>query len=107
VGTFFDNSAIAIMTSPAGRATESPGPRSSAAIILGRQLKQMQSDKDIPGISCGLVDNNIFEWEVMLMLSDEQDSLYGGESAMQEKLKTYTPVKSRVLCRTKYQQLAY
>ncbi|KAF1825349.1 ubiquitin-conjugating enzyme [Dissoconium aciculare CBS 342.82] len=66
------------MTSPAGRATESPGPRSSAAIILGRQLKQMQSDKDIPGISCGLVDNNIFEWEVMLMLSDEQDSLYGG-----------------------------
>jgi ubiquitin-conjugating enzyme E2 G1 len=68
------------MTSPAGRATDSPGPRSSAAIILSRQLKQMQSDKDIPGISCGLVNSNIFEWEVMLMLSDEQDSLYGGES---------------------------
>jgi ubiquitin-conjugating enzyme E2 G1 len=45
----------------------------------------MQSDKDIPGISCGLVDNNIFEWEVMLMLSDEQDSLYGGEFVDREK----------------------
>jgi hypothetical protein len=45
----------------------------------------MQSDKDIPGISCGLVDNNIFEWEVMLMLSDEQDSLYGGEFVKREK----------------------
>jgi len=38
----------------------------------------MQTDKDIPGISCGLVGNSVFEWEVMLMLSDEQDSLYGG-----------------------------
>jgi hypothetical protein len=44
----------------------------------------MQSDKDIPGISCGLVNSNIFEWEVMLMLSDEQDSLYGGESLISE-----------------------
>jgi len=38
----------------------------------------MQSDKDIPGISCGLVnDNNIFEWEVMLMISDDC-KYYGG-----------------------------
>jgi len=66
------------MASAAQRATGSPSGPSSAAIILGRQLKQMQSDKDIPGISCGLVDDNVFEWEVMLMLSDEQDSLYGG-----------------------------
>jgi len=43
----------------------------SAAALLGRQLKQMQSDKDIPGISCGLVDSNVFEWEVILMMSDE------------------------------------
>lgn len=49
----------------------------SAASLLGRQLKQMQSDKDIPGISCGLVDNNIFEWEVILMMSDEC-KYYGG-----------------------------
>lgn len=47
--------------------------------MLGRQLQQMQSDKDIPGISCGLVDSNVFEWEVMLMISDDV-KLYGGMS---------------------------
>jgi len=51
---------------------------SSAALLLGRQFKQMQTDKDIPGISCGLVNNNVFEWEVMLMLDDECGGLYGG-----------------------------
>ncbi|GAB1197666.1 hypothetical protein APSETT444_006968 [Aspergillus pseudonomiae] len=50
-------------TSPAGR------------MLLG-QLQQMQSAKDLPGISCGLVDNNVFEWEVMLMISDDV-KLYG------------------------------
>lgn len=45
--------------------------------LLGRQLKQMQSDKDIPGISCGLIDNNVMEWEVMLMISDDC-KYYGG-----------------------------
>ena len=50
---------------------------SAASGLLGRQLKQMQSDKDIPGISCGLVSNNIFEWEVMLMISDDC-RFYGG-----------------------------
>ena len=50
---------------------------SAAAGLLGRQLKQMQGDKDIPGISCGLVDNNVFEWEVMLMISDDC-KYYGG-----------------------------
>jgi len=39
----------------------------------------MQTDKDIPGISCGLVGDSPFEWEVMLMLSEDQDSLYGGK----------------------------
>lgn len=67
------------MASPSGRGSGSPGGQSSAAILLGRQYKQMQTDKDMPGISCGLVDNNIFEWEIMLMLDEEQDSLYGGE----------------------------
>lgn len=66
--------------SPSGRSLTSPGGSpSSAAILLGKQYKQMQTDKDIPGISCGLVDNNILEWEIMLMLDEEQDSLYGGE----------------------------
>ncbi|KAI9373441.1 hypothetical protein BJX61DRAFT_552205 [Aspergillus egyptiacus] len=55
---------IAMATTAAGR-------------MLARQLQQMQSDKDIPGISCGLVDNNVFEWEVMLMISDDV-KLYGG-----------------------------
>lgn len=50
---------------------------SAAAGLLGRQLKQMQGDKDIPGISCGLVGHNVFEWEVMLMISDEC-KYYGG-----------------------------
>lgn len=50
----------------------------ASAALLSRQLKQMQSDRDIPGISCGLVDdNNIFEWEVMLMISDDV-KYYGG-----------------------------
>ncbi|KAK5125982.1 hypothetical protein LTR85_011337 [Meristemomyces frigidus] len=66
------------MASPPNRATSSPGGTSSAAILLGRQFKQMQTDKDIPGISCGLVGNSVFEWEIMIMLDEEQDSLYGG-----------------------------
>ena len=49
----------------------------AASGLLSRQLKQMQSDKDIPGISCGLVADNVFEWEVMLMISDEC-KFYGG-----------------------------
>ncbi|OIW32601.1 ubiquitin-conjugating enzyme [Coniochaeta ligniaria NRRL 30616] len=56
----------------------SSGSGSAAGALLRRQLKQMQSDKDIPGISCGLVnDNNIMEWEVMLMISDDC-KYYGG-----------------------------
>lgn len=57
--------------------SSSPG----SAALLRRQLKQMQTDKDIPGISCGLVnDNNIYEWEVMLMINDET-KYYGGTAA--------------------------
>lgn len=50
---------------------------SAAAGLLSRQLKQMQSDKDNPGISCGLVNDDVFEWDVMLMISDDC-RLYGG-----------------------------
>lgn len=54
---------------------------SAAAGLLRRQLKQMQNDKDLPGISCGLVDdNNVFEWEVMLMINDDC-KFYGGTAA--------------------------
>ncbi|EME46650.1 hypothetical protein DOTSEDRAFT_149035 [Dothistroma septosporum NZE10] len=66
------------MGSPASRSnTASPGGTSSSASLLGRQLKKMQKE-GIPGISCGLVDNNVFEWEIMLMLDEDGDNLYGG-----------------------------
>lgn len=51
---------------------------SAAAGLLSRQLKQMQNDKSISGISCGLVDSNVFEWEVMLMIDDDT-KFYGGK----------------------------
>ncbi|OAQ63102.1 ubiquitin-conjugating enzyme E2 [Pochonia chlamydosporia 170] len=51
---------------------------SPAASLLKRQLKEIQMGKDLPGISCGLVnDTNIFEWEVMLMINDDC-KYYGG-----------------------------
>jgi ubiquitin-conjugating enzyme E2 G1 len=50
---------------------------SGAASLLRRQLKYMQAARDLPGISCGLVNDNIFEWEVMLMISDDC-KYYGG-----------------------------
>ena len=52
----------------------------AAASLLARQLKDMQTSKDIPGISVGLVsDSNVFEWEVMLMINDDC-KYYGGLS---------------------------
>jgi len=45
--------------------------------LLARQLKYMQRAKDLPGISCGLVNDNVFEWEVMFMISDDC-KYYGG-----------------------------
>jgi ubiquitin-conjugating enzyme E2 G1 len=48
-----------------------------SASLLRRQLKEMQSDKGLSNVSAGLVDENIYEWEVILMISDEC-KLYGG-----------------------------
>lgn len=60
--------------------SHSSSTSAAAASLLARQLKQMRTDKDIPGISCGLVnDSNVFEWEVMLMISDDV-KYYGGTS---------------------------
>lgn len=56
---------------------------SAAAGLLSRQLKQMQNDKSISGISCGLVDSNVFEWEVMLMIDDDT-KFYGGTTHRSE-----------------------
>ena len=58
---------------------------SAASGLLARQLKMMQSDKDIPGISCGLISNNVFEWEVMLMISDDCKH-YGGTKLQQDEI---------------------
>jgi ubiquitin-conjugating enzyme E2 G1 len=54
--------------------------KSSAGMLLAKQLKLMQNEEAIPGISVGLVDNNVLEWEVMLMISDDC-KLYGGACA--------------------------
>lgn len=63
--------------SQSGGSSSTSAP-TAASLLLGRQLKQMRTDKDIPGISVGLVDdNNLFEWEVMLMISDDV-KYYGG-----------------------------
>lgn len=51
---------------------------SGTAGLLARQFKYMQNAKDLPGISCGLVNDNVFEWEVMLMISDDC-KYYGGK----------------------------
>ena len=65
---------------PSLHPSKKPPQNSSAALLLARQLKEIQTDKDkdIPGISVGLVDDgNIFEWEVMLMIQDDVP-YYGG-----------------------------
>jgi ubiquitin-conjugating enzyme E2 G1 len=58
---------------------------SPAALLLKRQLKEMQSSQDNSGISVGLInDNNIFEWEVMLMINDDC-KYYGGSLPVSSK----------------------
>ena len=53
---------------------------SIAAKMLARQLNHMQN-KGIPGISCGLADDDdIFEWDIMIMIDDESH-LYSDTSS--------------------------
>ncbi|KAG9253204.1 ubiquitin-conjugating enzyme E2 [Emericellopsis atlantica] len=48
------------------------------AALLSRQLREIQKSKDLSGVSCGLIsDANMFEWEIMLMISDDC-KYYGG-----------------------------
>lgn len=68
---------------------------SAAAGLLSRQLKQMQNDKSISGISCGLVDSNVFEWEVMLMIDDDT-KFYGGARASISPVNSYLADSSQV-----------
>jgi hypothetical protein len=51
---------------------------SGAARLLQRQLKEMSTAKDLPGISVGLLsEDNVFVWEVVLMINDDC-KYYGG-----------------------------
>jgi ubiquitin-conjugating enzyme E2 G1 len=69
-----------------------------AASLLKRQLKEMQAGKDIPGISCGLVnDNNIFEWEVMLMISDDC-KYYGGKIMSSQPVQPFMSLSNANIC---------
>ena len=58
---------------------------SGAAMLLAKQLKLMSNEDSIPGISVGLNGDNVFDWEVMLMINDEC-KLYGGTSTAGEFL---------------------
>jgi ubiquitin-conjugating enzyme E2 G1 len=42
-----------------------------SANLLRKQLKEMQTSNDLSNISAGLVGDNIYEWEVLLMISDD------------------------------------
>ena len=59
-------------------AASAPNP---AALLLARQFKAIQNDGEMmaAGISCGLVRDDVFEWEVMLIISDDC-KFYGGAS---------------------------
>lgn len=61
-----------------GAGSESTTANAGTASMLAKQLKYMQNNKDLPGVSCGLVRDNVFEWEVMLMINDET-KYYGGK----------------------------
>jgi ubiquitin-conjugating enzyme E2 G1 len=51
---------------------------SGAARLLQKQLKEMRTAEDLPGISAGLItESNVFEWEVGLMIHDDC-KYYGG-----------------------------
>ncbi|KAI8081366.1 ubiquitin-conjugating enzyme/RWD-like protein [Halteromyces radiatus] len=47
----------------------------SSALLLKRQLKDLQRNP-VDGFSAGLVDDNIYEWEIMVM--GAPDTLYEG-----------------------------
>ncbi|KAI1321664.1 ubiquitin conjugating enzyme-like protein [Xylariaceae sp. FL0255] len=55
--------------------SQQPSPSAS---LLQRQLKEINTSKDLLGISVGLIrDSNVFEWKVSLMINDDC-KYYGG-----------------------------
>ena len=80
------------MSSSSGT-TDPAAASSPAGRLLARQLKEMKTAKDLPGISVGLVrESNIFEWEVMLMIND--DCKYYGGSSTFSPLSLFLPPSS-------------
>jgi len=69
---------------------------SGAALLLGKQYKLMQSKDSIEAISVGLVDNNVFEWEVMLMISDDC-KFYGGMWLKASTQQPKTAIRTELL----------
>ncbi|KAI0799083.1 ubiquitin conjugating enzyme-like protein [Xylaria sp. FL0933] len=59
--------------------SSTPSAQTSAAgTLLQRQLKEINTAKDLSGVSVGLIrDSNVFEWEVSLMIHDDC-KYYGG-----------------------------
>ncbi|KAH7353531.1 ubiquitin-conjugating enzyme [Plectosphaerella cucumerina] len=54
--------------------------QTGASLLLSRHFKDVTrgaASKDMQGVSCGLVNDNIFEWEVMFMIDDDI-KYYGG-----------------------------
>jgi hypothetical protein len=70
----------------------------ASANLLRRQLKGMQSDKDLSNISVGLVEDNIYEWEVMLMISDDC-KFYGGAPLSTSRPQQGTLYLTRIVVR--------
>lgn len=70
-------------------------PGAPAALLLSKQYKLIQSDDSIEGISVGLVDSNVFEWEVMLMISDEC-KFYGGKKSSPKSIFCSVDINSRL-----------
>lgn len=71
--SFFSLSLVSLFSTP------SPIPEmsqtESSALLLSRQLKDLQKNP-VEGFSAGLVEDNIYEWEILIMGS--QDTLYEG-----------------------------
>ncbi|KAF1981361.1 ubiquitin-conjugating enzyme [Aulographum hederae CBS 113979] len=63
---------------PSAPSSSSSSSAAAAAVRLSRELRTMQSSNDgIEGVSVGLVDDDVFKWEVMLMINDDCE-FYGG-----------------------------
>jgi len=84
----------------------SSGATSAAAVLLQRQLKEINTAHDLSGVSVGLIrDSNVFEWEVSLMINDDC-KYYGGMSCMESPF-AFSFLSSSPLCRDRSSSLSW